>query len=284
MKKLLMFMALFTIGLAGCSGNASIEFDDTSLTADNKGSYEVIGTQEPDAVVSFDGEVVDLFPDEDGKFELTLYPEDPKDEVIVTSVYKDKTTEVTLKIDNAKYTAYQKQQAEEKKKVEAAKKKAEEEHKLAVQKATDEAKTKIEEAEKELNRDSLSSAKASVAKIPDGNEELSNRLVVIEEKITENERIEEEKKEQERIAAEKAEQERIAAEEARVQAEQAEAARVAEENRLAEEAANQQVDGDVYVTRTGKRYHAYAHGNGDFWLDSLSAAQSRGLTPCQVCW
>ena len=93
-----------------------------------------------------------------------------------------------------------------------------------------------------------------------------------------------EEAEKERIAAEKAEQERIAAEEARVQAEQAEAARVAEENRLAEEAANQQVDGDVYVTRTGKRYHAYAHGNGDFWLDSLSAAQSRGLTPCQVCW
>lgn len=95
--------------------------------------------------------------------------------------------------------------------------------------------------------------------------------------------IEAEKAEKERLAAEKAEQDRIA-EEARIQAEQAEAARVAEENRLAEEAANQQVEGEVYVTRTGKRYHAYAHGNGDFWLDSLSTALSRGLTPCNVCW
>lgn len=88
-----------------------------------------------------------------------------------------------------------------------------------------------------------------------------------------------EEAEKERIATEKAEADRVA-EENRL----AEEARIAEENRLAEEAANQQVEGEVYVTRTGKRYHAYAHGNGDFWLDSLSAALSRGLTPCNVCW
>lgn len=194
MRKLLIFMALFTFGLAGCSNQEVINFEETSLTADEKGSYEVIGTQIADAEVSFDGEVVDLFPDEDGNFELSLYPEKPQDEVIVIATHKDQKTEVTLKIDNKKYTAYQKQQAAEKEKAEAEKKKAEEEHKLAVQKATDEAKLKIEEAEKALNRDSLSEAKASVDKIPDGNEELTNRLIVVEETIDENERIENEKK------------------------------------------------------------------------------------------
>lgn len=109
------------------------------------------------------------------------------------------------------------------------------------------------------------------------------------------EQVAKENAEKERLAKEqaeaekatKAEQDRIAAEQAeaaRLQAEQAEAARVAEENRLAEEVANQQVEGEVYVTKTGDRYHAYAHGNGNFWLDSLSAALARGLTPCQVCW
>ena len=275
MKKLLTFMAFFVVGLSGCSEKAPIALDSTSLTADENGSYVISGTQELEATIKLDGKSIDLRPDKKGKFETSISPASPKDEVLVWAQHKDKTVETKLKIDNSKY---EKRVAEEKRKKEEAEKKAEEERKLAIEKATNEAKLKVEEAKKELTRDFLTIAQSFVSKIPDGNKDLEDQLVVVEETITENERVAAEKAEQERLAAEKAEADRIAAE-------QAEAARVqAEAAQAAEEAAAQQAVGDVYVTRTGKRYHAYAHGNGNFWLDSLSNAQARGLTPCQVCW
>lgn len=39
----------------------------------------------------------------------------------------------------------------------------------------------------------------------------------------------------------------------------------------------------VYVTRTGKKYHAYACGNGTYYKSTLSAAKARGLQPCKKC-
>lgn len=43
-------------------------------------------------------------------------------------------------------------------------------------------------------------------------------------------------------------------------------------------------DRTVYVTETGKRYHYDSKcGNGTYYESTLSAAQSRGLTPCQKC-
>ena len=40
----------------------------------------------------------------------------------------------------------------------------------------------------------------------------------------------------------------------------------------------------VFVTPTGKKYHAKAHGRGNFSETSLDDALSRGLEPCDVCY
>lgn len=42
--------------------------------------------------------------------------------------------------------------------------------------------------------------------------------------------------------------------------------------------------GQVLITRTGKKYHKRACGNGTYFPASLSEAQSRGLTPCAKCY
>ena len=43
-------------------------------------------------------------------------------------------------------------------------------------------------------------------------------------------------------------------------------------------------DVTVYVTRTGSKYHTHKCGNGNYYLDNLSDAQARGLTPCSKCF
>ena len=380
MKKWLLLTVLLVFGLAGCSESAKIpvEFDETSIEADDQGKYEVSGVQEIDAVIKFDGREMDLKPDKDGNFITTITPAEPADEVFVTAQYQeDDPLEITLTIDNAKY---EKKLAAEQQEKQAQKKKIEQEKQDALKKAEQAAELKIKEAEKELSSDKLKEAQALVLKIPGGNKDFSERLIAlkkaiadneqlaqeaetkvraaekdltndalkeaqasienmagdttsytdrlakVEEKIIENDRLAKEKAEKEqkeklaaqeaekeRLAAEKVEQERIAEEQAaaaklaeeqaeaqriaaekaeqeRLAAEQAEAQRLAEEQAAApvveEQVEDQHVhpEGEVYVTRTGSKYHAYAHGNGDFWLDTLSNAEARGLTPCQVCW
>lgn len=42
--------------------------------------------------------------------------------------------------------------------------------------------------------------------------------------------------------------------------------------------------GEVFITPTGKKYHARACGKGNYSATSLSDAQSRGLEPCKKCY
>lgn len=128
----------------------------------------------------------------------------------------------------------------------------------------------------------------------DGSSETDEEIAATKKKEEEN-RIaaEKAKKAEEQAEKERIEAERIATEEAeRIAAEQAEKERILQEDVEVQKIADEQViesqhdhtEGEVFITKTGERYHAYAHGNGDFWPTSLSDAQSRGLTPCQVCW
>lgn len=271
MKKTLLFLVLLTFGMVGCSEKVPITFDETTLTADKNGSYEVTGTQELDAIVHFDDKVIDLSPDEEGTFKYSVSPEEPKDTVTVSAQLKKETIQIKLKVDNTKYKAYQKQLAEEERLAQEAKEKAEKEKKIAIQKATDEAKIKIETAEKKLTRDTLSEVQSFVDKIPDGNEDLSNRLVTIEETITENEKLAEEKKERERIAAEQAETERK---------------RLAEQAAIEEKANKAPVAQTVYVApQSGTKYHFNQSCRGLNNANSvssltLSATQSQGYGLC----
>ena len=58
---------------------------------------------------------------------------------------------------------------------------------------------------------------------------------------------------------------------------------VQEEAQAAETNQDDNQETTVYVTPTGKKYHAYAHGNGNFSPTSLENAKSMGLDPCKVC-
>ena len=40
----------------------------------------------------------------------------------------------------------------------------------------------------------------------------------------------------------------------------------------------------VYVTPTGKKYHAHKCGRGTYTKAKLSDAKKRGLTPCKKCY
>ena len=40
----------------------------------------------------------------------------------------------------------------------------------------------------------------------------------------------------------------------------------------------------VYVTPTGKKYHAHKCGRGTYTKAKLSDAKKRGLTPCKNCY
>lgn len=43
-------------------------------------------------------------------------------------------------------------------------------------------------------------------------------------------------------------------------------------------------DRTVYVTPTGSKYHSHKCGRGNYSASTLSAAKSRGLTPCAKCF
>lgn len=47
---------------------------------------------------------------------------------------------------------------------------------------------------------------------------------------------------------------------------------------------NIQAETTVLVTRIGSKNHNHKCGNGTYYESTLSAARSRGLTPCQKCY
>lgn len=63
-----------------------------------------------------------------------------------------------------------------------------------------------------------------------------------------------------------------------------EAARLAALQAQQQAQQNNEIGRQVYITRTGKRYHAYACGNGTYYLVSIDTARANGLTACNKCW
>lgn len=121
----------------------------------------------------------------------------------------------------------------------------------------------VEKAEQEPNDTTYNQAIAKIKAIPNGNTDLSNRLITVKQTI------DTQKEEAKRVAeAQKAEQE----------------AANAQATADAATAAETPVSETVLVTPTGKKYHNRKCGNGTYTESTLDAALARGLTPCAKCY
>lgn len=157
------------IGFLGSLSPSLITFNESKVEANQDGIYSVAGKVDKNATVQFDGEVVNLNPDNDGKFEQTItptkLPTEKIQEVKVIAKYKGKEINKTLEVDNSKYFESQEKLKEEKRQ-EAQKQKE----------AEDDAVSKLKEVEENPTRGNLDAAKSSVAKIPQENSDITDRL------------------------------------------------------------------------------------------------------------
>ncbi|MBP2099498.1 HlyD family secretion protein [Enterococcus rivorum] len=126
------------------------------------------------------------------------------------------------------------------------------------------AKAAVEQAEKDPTDKHYSQAIEKISALPNGSTAFSERINKVKQTIE----TQKEAAKQLAEAQKKAEAEAIAA--------QAEA----------EKAQNQApaVGQTVLITPTGKKYHTYKCGNGDYFESTLAEAQSNGLTPCAKCY
>lgn len=162
-------MLVVIIGFLGSISPSLITFNESKVEANQDGIYSVMGKVDKNATVQFDGEVVNINPDNDGKFEQSITPsKSPTEkiqEVKVIAKYKGKETKRTLEVDNSSYFEYQEKLKEEKRQEAQRQKEAEED-----------AISKLKEVEANPTRDNLDAAKSSVAKIPQENYDITDRL------------------------------------------------------------------------------------------------------------
>ena len=157
------------IGFLGSLSPSLITFNESKVEANQDGIYSVTGKIDKNATVQFDGEVVNINPDNDGKFEQSITPsKSPTEkiqEVKVIAKYKGKETKRTLEVDNSSYFEYQEKLKKEKRQEAQRQKEAEED-----------AISKLKEVEANPTRGNLDAAKSSVAKIPQENSDITDRL------------------------------------------------------------------------------------------------------------
>ncbi|KAF1297850.1 hypothetical protein BAU15_08065 [Enterococcus sp. JM4C] len=143
------------------------------------------------------------------------------------------------------------------------------EEKEAKDKLYAEATKAVENAEKSPSKDAHKSAADALAKLPAEDEALTKRVAAVQQTV---------KKQEELALKEKQEQEQREKEQL-AQAEQAH-----QQKEANQAAAANQAEEHVLVTRTGKKYHTYKCGNGDYYEATLSEALGRGLTQCSKCY
>lgn len=307
------------IGFLGSLSPSLITFNESKVEANQDGIYSVAGKVDKNATVQFDGEVVNLNPDNDGKFEQTITPTklstEKIQEVKVIAKYKGKEIKKTLEVDNSKYFESQEKLKEEKRKEAQRQKEAE-----------DDALSKLKEVEANPTRVNLDAAKSSVAKIPKENSDITDRLnkatKVVEDKEKELKAKVDDVNSKLSLAEKNPTKDTIAAAESAINSlpegkenytekisdvkekytkrEKEVADKAAKEKAQAEadkQAAQEQeaqapqalVDTNnnsatVYITPTGKRYHTHPHGKGSFSPTTLENAQAQGYTPCEKCY
>lgn len=307
-KSWLSFLLISTsvVFLSACSSN-TLTLEKDTLETNEVGLALIKGQTNDQAELTIDGTVV---PHEEGNFsyEVKLTKDTPQ-KVIVTTHYKKEKLSKTVTITPSK--AFVKHVADEEKRLAAEAKEKAEKEKIAKEKAaaesaivlsettptqenydkaftlvkslTDEKKGLSERLEKVKQTIQLAAAKAekmktaevalataetqptkphyetaklAIAQVPGGAEELAKRLDTVNSTI---------------IAAEQ--------ESARQAA--------AEVTRLAETGGDQGgpvTTEMVFVTPTGKKYHAGKCGNGTYTEATMDDALARGLTPCSKCF
>ncbi|MHC5216082.1 hypothetical protein ACYSNR_05400 [Enterococcus sp. LJL128] len=230
---------------------------DEATESDSNGTVLIKGKTEPHATVYPSSKIsTKKQADADGFFELTYeLSDDSETELSIVSELDTQTTskKIVLK-PSAAFVAVKQAEKEEQRLAEELKL-AEEQRKSEIAQLTADAEVAVKNAENNQNREHYDKAIAAVSSIPDGNEELSNRLAAVETAIHAQE-------EQESLAAaEEAQQAAVVQEQQQVAAEQT-----------------------VLVTPTGKKYHTHVCGSGDYTPTTLQEAINRGLTECAKCY